>query len=127
MLADQGDLMVLAFANGLGGDWWYSTHRTIIEAFKAQGGEVIVLTSPRLNLYGEGSVGDTTWKKSHDDLIRVALDTGCAYVPTNLIEGPGREGSTGLSHRNLTNANLYNHGGPIQLGNTGKLMAMIIP
>jgi hypothetical protein len=127
MLADQGDLMVLAFANGLGGDWWYSTHRTIIEAFKAQGGEVIVLTSPRLNIYGEGSVGDTTWKKSHDDLIRVALDTGCAYVPTNLIEGPGREGNTGLSHRNLTNANLYNHGGPIQLGNTGKLMAMIIP
>jgi hypothetical protein len=127
MLADQGDLMVLAFANGLSADWWYSSHRTIIEAFQAQGGEVIVLTSPRLNFYGEASVGDTAWKKSYDDSVRVALDTGCAYVPTNLIEGPGREGCTGLSQRNMTNANLYNHGGPIQLGNTGKLMAMIIP
>ncbi|MDQ2482818.1 hypothetical protein RBI94_02125 [Pseudomonas putida] len=127
MLADQGDLMVLAFANGLGADWWYSSHRTIIEAFKAQGGEVIVLTSPRLNLFGEASVDDTIWRKSYDDSTRVALDTGCAYVPTNLIEGPGREGCTGLSHRNMTNANLYNHGGPTQLGNTGKLMAMIIP
>lgn len=127
MLADQGDLMVLAFANGIGADWWYSSHRTIIEAFKAQGGEVIVLTSPRLNLFGDGSPSDTTWRKSHDDSIRVALDTGCAYVPTNLIEGPGREGCTGISQRNMTNANLYNHGGPIQLGNTGKLMAMIVP
>lgn len=127
MLADQGDLMVLAFANGIGADWWYSSHRSIIEAFKARGGEVIVLTSPRLNVYGESSPGDTTWKKSYDDSIQVALDTGCAYVPTNLIEGPGREGCTGLSHRNMTNANLYNHGGPTQLGNTGKLMAMIIP
>lgn len=127
MLADQGDLMVLAFANGIGADWWYSSHRTIIEAFKAQGGEVIVLTSPRLNLFGEASVDDTIWRKSYDDSTRVALDTGCAYVPTNLIEGPGREGCTGLSHRNMTNANLYNHGGPTQLCNTGKLMAMIIP
>ena len=127
MLADNGDLMVLAFANGIGADWWYSSHRTIIEAFRAQGGEVIVLTSPRLNFFGEASVSDTTWRKSYDDSIRVALDTGSAYVPTNLIEGPGREGCTGISHRNMTNANLYNHGGPIQLGNTGKLMAMIIP
>ncbi|WP_349987145.1 hypothetical protein ABMQ39_16580 [Pseudomonas alloputida] len=102
-----------------------------------------MLTSPRLNLCGEASLDDTIWRKSYDDSIRVALDTGCAYVPTNLIEGPGREGCayvptnliegpgregcTGISHRNMTNANLYNHGGPVQLGNTGKLMAMIIP
>lgn len=127
MLADQGDLMVLAFANGIGADYWYSSHRTIIEAFQARGGEVIVLTTPRLNLFGGASADDGTWKKSYDDAIRVALDTGSAYVPTSLIEGPGREGNSGLSHRNLTNANMYNHGGPTQLGNTGKLMAMIIP
>ncbi|ANC81012.1 hypothetical protein [Pseudomonas putida] len=127
MIADNGDLMVLAFANGLGASYWYSSHKTIIEAFKAQGGEVIVLTSPRLNVYGQASPGDTTWKKAYDDSIQVALDTGSAYVPTSLIEGPGVEGNSGISVRNMSNANLVNHGGPIQLVNTGHLMAMIIP
>lgn len=127
MVADNGDLMVLAFANGLGASYWYSSHKTIIEAFKAQGGEVIVLTSPRLNVYGQASPGDTAWKKSYDDSIQVALDTGSAYVPTALIEGPGVEGSIGISVRNMSNANLVNHGGPIQLESTGHLMAMIIP
>ncbi len=37
------------------------------------------------------------------------------------------EGNSGISVRNMSNANLVNHGGPIQLENTGHLMAMIIP
>lgn len=123
VIADAPDVVLLGFANGIGGAWQYANNRKIVEAFQAAGIEVIMLSTPRRNAYANPS--DAAWRRTHDDLARVALDTGCAFVSSLPLDGPGREGF--LSPKNMANGNLHGHGGPQQHAVMRRLLWDLVP
>ncbi|MGV1787380.1 MULTISPECIES: SGNH/GDSL hydrolase family protein [Agrobacterium] len=119
VLSEGPALMVLAFGmNELGSTSTYANVVSIIQQAKAAGMEVIVLTPPRCNEIGRASVYDS-WRKTHDDLIMAAIDTGSAYVSTFEISGNGFEGAIGRSPKSMCMQNLYNHPWPLELSEIG--------
>ena len=124
VIADAPDVVLMGFANDLGASWQYANNRQIVETFQAAGIEVIVLGTPKLNSYGVPSA--VAWQTTHDDLVRVAIDTRSAYVSNFPLEWPGRDGD-GISPKNSSNGNLYNHGGPVQYKTTRDLLWALVP
>lgn len=125
VLSEGPALMVLAFGmNELGSASTYSNVVSIIQQAKAAGMEVIVLTPPRCNEIGRGSVYDA-WRKTHDDLVMAAIDTGSAYISTFEVAGNGFEGATGRSPKSMCMQNLYNHPWPLELAEIGAALVKI--
>ncbi len=125
VLAEGPGLMLLAFGmNELGDANTYANIVSIIGQAKAVGQEVIVITPPRCNEIGRGTVYDA-WRKTHDDLVLAALDTGSAYVSTFELDGKGFEGAVARSPQSMCTMNLYNHPWPYELADIGNLIASI--
>ncbi len=125
VLSEGPALMVLAFGmNELGSTSTYANVVSIIQQAKAAGMEVIVLTPPRCNEIGRASVYDS-WRKTHDDLIMAAIDTGSAYISTFEIAGSGFEGAIGRSPKSMCMQNLYNHPWPLELSEIGLALVRI--
>ncbi|WP_115420317.1 SGNH/GDSL hydrolase family protein [Ensifer sp. M14] len=125
VLAEGPALLTLAFGmNELGSSTTYANVVNIIGQARAVGMEVLVITPPRCNEVGRPTVL-AAWKKTHDDLVQAALDTGSAYLSTYELSGEGFQGATGRSPKNMCTQNLYNHPWPMELSEIGQLMTSI--
>lgn len=115
-LAGEWDLAILQFGGNAidpkayGGTYSYDGTRAVIGAIQATGREAIVLGLPRLNPCSS-SVFTRHWLRVNRQIVRVAQDSGAAYVDFAEISGPGREGGIGLSPLTMGEQNLFNHPG----------------
>jgi hypothetical protein len=118
------DLMVVGFgANEIGASGVGERLRSILGAFMDAGAECLVLTPSAEN----AAFIDRPhrWEDTQDQVIRAAMDLGCAYVPLNVLFGLGAEGATGLSRKSHAAGNLSNHPGATEFNAIGDLVSLI--
>ncbi|NSL20575.1 SGNH/GDSL hydrolase family protein [Agrobacterium tumefaciens] len=125
VLATGAHLMVLAFGmNELSATTTYANVVNIIKQAQAAGMVVLVVTPPRRSSWIDGNY-PTAWLRTHDELVRAALDTGSAVVSLHEILGYGNEGALGFSPRNMCNQNVINHPSLAEFLSIGEFVARL--
>jgi lysophospholipase L1-like esterase len=112
------DIVVLAFGmNELGSARTEKNTDEIIKKFKAIGADVIVMGVPQIN-GARVNIMDR-WKKTNDDLKRVAQSNNCPFVDTTQV-------NLGIAPEHICSANQYNHPGINELKKYGEALAGVL-